>query len=231
MIAELRQAVRSVCMKRTPEQVGLQLPPIHLTTVGIDGDTEEIRALLRGHPGLEASILEAVEMGGMSFLDAQHIATLRRLVGEAKAPAYVELISEELDSGLDKIVIFGIHRKALEIVRDGLARFGVVRIDGDTSERDRVEAVRRFQEDPDCRVCVANIKSGGTGLTLTAASRVDMFESDWAPASNAQALKRIHRIGQTRECEARFVSLLSSIDEVVSETVARKTAAIAKVGA
>ncbi len=231
MLTELRQAVRSVALKRTPGDVGLQLPPLWLTTQSVDGDTEEIKALLRGHPGLEDVILQAIEEGGLSFLDAQHIATLRRLVGEAKAPAYVELVREELASGLDKIVIFGVHKRALEIVRDGLAAFGVVRIDGDVPETQRVAAMNSFQTDPRCRVMVANIKSGGTGLTMTAAARLDMFEAEWAPASNAQAIKRVHRIGQVQAVQARFISLLNSIDEVVSETVARKTAAIAKVGA
>lgn len=230
-LPELKAVVKSVCLKRTLADVGLQLPPIWLTTQSVDGDTEEIRALLRGHPGLEDAIKQAVEEGGLSFLDAQHIATLRRLVGEAKAPAYVELIREELHNGLDKIVIFGLHIRALEIIRDGLAEFGILRLDGSTAERDRDAIVHAFQNDPTKRGLAANVKSGGTALTLTAASRLDMFEWGWDPASNAQAIKRVHRIGQRRAVHARFISLQNSIDEAVSETVARKTAAIAKVGA
>ena len=53
-----------------------------------------------------------------------------------------------------------------------------------------------------------------------------MLESDWSPAANSQALNRVHRIGQDRQVNARFISLANSIDDVVTETVARKTAAI-----
>ena len=57
-----------------------------------------------------------------------------------------------------------------------------------------------------------------------------MLESDWAPAANAQALNRVHRIGQERQVRARFISLANSIDEHVAATVARKTRDILKLG-
>lgn len=231
MLAELKQAISSFSIRRTKKQAGLQLPPIWLTTTTVDGDTDEIRSLLRQHPGLEDAIVDAVERGGLSFLDAQHIATLRRLVGEAKAPAFVNLLVEELRNGLTKIVVFGIHRRALDGIESGLQRAGIrtVRFDGETGERDRREAVRAFQEDADCRVFIGNLRAAGTGLTLTAAADVTLFESDWSSAGNAQALMRVHRIGQERAVRARFITLANSIDEHVSAVVARKTAAIAQI--
>lgn len=232
MADTLRDVVFRNAVKRTKIDIGLSLPPIWLTTTSVDGDAAEIRSLLRDWPGLEDAIVDAVEKGGLSFLDAQHIATLRRLVGEAKAPAYVELAAEELHSGLDKLVVMGVHTEALKTIRRGLeARgFGVVMLTGETPEKQRIEAVRSFQEEPAVRVFVGNVRAAGTGLTLTAASRLDMFESSWTPADNAQALMRVHRLGQERRVEARFVSLADSIDDVVTATVARKTAAIAKIG-
>lgn len=232
MVPELKQAIKSCSLRRTKESVGLQLPPIWLTNVTVDGDTREIVDLLRQHPELDRAIVDAIEKGGLSFLDAQHIATLRRLVGEAKAPAYLEMLKEEFADGRGKTVIFGIHIAALRRIRDGLELAGIrcTGITGETSEVQRGEAVRRFQNDADCRVFVGNIKAAGTGLTLTAGAEVDMFESDWAPASNAQALMRVHRIGQTRNVQARFITLANSIDVVVNEVVERKTRNIAQIG-
>lgn len=236
MMPELRSAIRAVSLRRTKDEVGLKLPPIWLTTQTVDGDTHEIRELLRGHPGLEDEIKRAVEKGGLSFLDAQHIATLRRLVGEAKAPAFVQLIAEELDNepkdGHRKIVVFGIHKKALGLARNGLTERGYhcVCVDGSVGEGDRVKAVNAFQRDPFTSVFIGNIRAAGTGITLTAACDVVMLEQDWSPAANAQALMRVHRIGQVNAVRARFISLSNSIDTHVAATVARKTAAIVKMG-
>lgn len=231
MLPELKQAIKSFSLRRTKKDVGLQLPPIWLTTTTVDGDTAEIRELLRGYPNLEKAIVEAVEKGGLSFIDAQHIATLRRLVGEAKAPAFTELLLEELRDGLPSIVVFGIHRRALDHLQSGLDGAGIacVRVDGQTSEKGRVSAVDRFQAG-DARVLLGNIRAAGTGLTLTTTTDIVLFEQDWSPAANAQALMRVHRIGQTRSVNARFIKLARSIDDVVAETVARKTASLIKLG-
>lgn len=233
-VPELKQTIKAFSMRRTKEQAGLQLPPIFLTTQTIEGDTAAIRELMRDFPGLEKSIVDAVEKGGLSFLDAQHIATLRRLVGEAKAPAFIDLISQELDNGLEKVAIFGLHVRALGMVAEALGSkgYGVVTINGSTPERQRVDAVEKFQSGDagSPRVFIGNIRAAGTGLTLTAAADVVMLESSWAPADNAQALMRCHRIGQTKTVRARFISLANSIDQTVVETVARKTSAIAMSG-
>jgi SWI/SNF-related matrix-associated actin-dependent regulator 1 of chromatin subfamily A len=231
-VQELKGAISKKSFRRTKKQVDIQLPPIWLTNRTVDGDTKEIAALLREYPGLEDEILRAVERGGLSFLDAQHIGTLRRLVGEAKAPAFVETIADELTAGTDKVVVFGLHKKALEIVRTGLTDrgIGVVHIDGSVPEAQRIRAVESFQNDPETRVFVGQIRAAGTGLTLTAADTVIMLETDWAPAANAQALMRVHRIGQTRAVRASFVTLANSIDERVTATVARKTRDILQLG-
>lgn len=232
MVPELKLAIKSFSLRRTKAEAGLQLPPIWLTNVTVDGDTKEVAALMRQYPDLETAIVEAIEKGGLSFIDAQHVATLRRLVGEAKAPAYVEMLKEELHDGAGKRVVFGIHSAALRRIRSGLQAGGIqcTGITGETSEKDRMEAVRAFQNDPDCRVFVGNIRAAGTGITLTAACDLDMFESDWSPAGNAQAMMRVHRIGQEKNVSARFITLANSIDVVVNEVVERKTRNIAMTG-
>jgi SWI/SNF-related matrix-associated actin-dependent regulator 1 of chromatin subfamily A len=228
MLPELKQAIRSFSLRRTKAEAGLQLPPIWLTNVTVDGDTREVLELLRQHEGLEAAILEAIEAGGLSFIDAQHVATLRRLVGEAKAVPYADMVATEFGGGLDKLVIFGLHQQALRTIKARLEAKGVVCVGGpgQVDHRD----LNAFQTDRAVQAFLLNIKAGGTGITATAAAAIDLFESSWAPADNAQALMRVHRIGQTRNVQARFITLANSIDVVVSETLAKKTANIAKTG-
>jgi SNF2 family DNA or RNA helicase len=232
LLPEIRHALNSVSIRRTKQGVGLQLPPIWLTTQMVDGQTDEIRRIIAGHPGLSDAILAAVQKGGLDFIEAGHIATLRRLVGEAKAPAFAKMLIEELHSHDEKVVVFGIHRAALNIVRTALdsGGFGVVGIDGETSEAARRSAIRDFQADGGPRVFVGNIRAAGTGITLTAAADLIMLESSWAPADNAQAIMRVHRIGQERQVRARFITLAHSIDEQVNAAIVRKTAVIAQIG-
>jgi hypothetical protein len=65
---------------------------------------------LKQYPGLSERIIQSIEAGGgaLSFDDSTHIATLRALIAEAKAPGYARLITEELKSGtIDKLVVMG----------------------------------------------------------------------------------------------------------------------------
>lgn len=232
MVPELQALIQNNSIRRTQNDVGLQLPPIFLTESYLDGDTDAVKAMLAEVPGLEHAIREALEKGGLSFLDSQHVSTLRRLIGEAKALPYAHMLLDELKSGAsNKRVVFGIHRDALTTVRDFLWKSGVqaVLVNGDTREADRIEAVRAFQNDDTCRVFLGNMRAAGTGYTLTASCDIDLFESDWSPAGNAQAIKRVHRIGQTKSVRGRFLTLSKSLDEVVNRVVAQKTAAIASI--
>jgi len=225
---ELRGLIRSMSLRRTAADVGLNLPPLYYSSLSIDGDTTEVRALLAEYPGLDQTVLDAVQEGGLSFLDSQHIATLRRLVGEAKAPVYAELLAEELEDSPGKRVVGGLHTRAIDIVEETLRKAGVdvVKVTGKTGDRNDEQAVERFQNDPNCRVFLGQLQAAGEAITLHAADRLDIFEESWSPKDNAQFIKRIHRRGQEQTCFIRFISLSDSIDEKVSEVVIDKTKAI-----
>lgn len=230
-LAELRRMIENNSLRRTQAEAGLQFPPIWFTSITLDGDTTAIRELLAQWPGLEPAIVAAVKTGGVSFLDAQHIATLRRLVAEAKAIPYAELLYEELQNTDQKYVVMGISKRALIMIQDYLIARGITAyvINGDTSEKQRVALMESFQTDPTSRVMLCNLFAAGTAISLTAACNVDMFESAWAPGPNAQGLMRVQGISQKRNITARWVTLVNTIDEAVNEIVAEKTAAIAQV--
>ena len=231
MLPELQQLIANNSIRRRLEDVGVQLPQLWITNMLIDGDDRAVRDLLRQFPGLDRKIMQALEEGqSLARLDEDHIATLRRLIGEAKAIPYAQLLLNDLESGLKKAVFFGVHRTALELATQYLAKQGVRvgLVYGATSEADRVRLVRTFQTEESMQVIALNIKTGGTGLTLTAAANLDMMESDWSPYNNVQAFKRIHRIGQASACRARFITLANSFDCQVNQIVAAKSAAIAE---
>lgn len=231
MVPAMQQLIYNNAIRRTHKDVGMELPRVWMREVLVDGETREILELVKDHPGLEQVIVDAIEEGNLASIDVEYIAMLRRLVSKAKAIPYVQMLKWEMDSGAGKRVVFGLHIEPLEYIRNYMCKHGYdfVLVNGATKERDRQEAVRRFMEDPKCVGFVGNLKVAGVGVTLTESADIDMFESDWSPAGNAQAIKRVHRYGQEKEVTARFITLAKSIDESVNRIVAAKTASIAEI--
>jgi len=231
-LPELQQIIRSMSLMRTFADVGIELPPIRMDLLPVDGDSRPVVEYLLQYPGLSEAIISTIENEGkLAFDMSTHLSTLRMLIAEAKAPGYAKFVAEELATGqIDKLVIMGFHRRALQIIVAHLQQENINAqlIIGGVSETSREQIVRSFQDQPNgVRVIAGNIQSAGTGLTLTAAMRVDMFESSWTPTDNVQAVRRVRRRGQTRPTLARFVMLQNSFDEVVSGIVRRKANAFA----
>lgn len=232
MLPELRALIGNNSLRRTLAQTGVELPPLMATTYLVDGDTTAVRELLLAHPGLDQMIIDALREGrSISNLEADHVATLRRLIGEAKALPYAQMLLDELHAGLDKMVVFGIHRQALALGNQYMLDHGIPSaiINGSTTNKQDDDNLRRFQTDPTMRTLWLNIQSGGTALTMTAACHADILESAWTNNANTQAIKRVHRLTQTRGVRARFITLADSFDEVVNEIVAGKAAAEAAI--
>lgn len=230
-IDELRDMVASVVLRRSKSL--LNLPPMRAASLNIRGDQSEILALLKEFPGLDAAIMDAVDQGSLSFLDAQHIGTLRRLTAEAKAPGFAEYLVESFKGGLDCCVVIGVHTKALRIIQATLEKAGlrVGVISGQPAnnyERDRGQMVKDFQAGK-LDVILGNIIAAGVGVTLTRANTIFMFETDWVAMQNVQALARIDRKGQLRRTLAYFVSLSNSVDQRVTEKVKQKVEQILRV--
>lgn len=232
MLPELKLAIKSCSIRRTERDTGVQRPPVWLTTVNVEGDTQEIRSLLRAHPNIEKAIVEAVEKGGLSFLEAQHVMTLRRLVGEAKAVPYAEMLAEEFRGGRGKTVIGCLHTKAMDTIAEVLKKHGYASrmFRGATTDRQRTEVKEAWAEDPDLLALIVQLKAGGEGQTFIAGHDADLFESAWTPTQNVQFFKRVHRQGQTEGVNGRHIILSNSVDDVVAETVLRKTRELIKLG-
>ncbi len=246
-IAELRAMLKPFALRRSKEDVNLELPPISFHdivvkpgkvdllmcgsfqkyVVPVDRIEDLEKDLLKEIGVVKAIVNGAFTDEAMRALEAKSrsIMTLMRYNSIQKVEAIIELVSGELDAkSYDKIVIFAIYKDTIESLQKGLAKkYGAVNVYGGTRP-DRLQArVDAFQKDPKCKVFVAQIISAGTSITLTAAHQVMFADLDWVPGNNSQAAARCHRIGQTKPVTVRCVSLENSIDQHIQAILARKT--------
>lgn len=225
---ELQSILRRV-MLRALAKDELDLPPLVVDDYPVEVDAKLLKSLtaLNRDPEYARIIGAAKSLADETFdLDdyKDKLAMIRRITGVIKAPLVVEKVAADLsaDPAL-KVVVFAWHREVLDALEGGLTQFGCVRVDGQTSDIARTKAVDRFQNDPAVRTFVAQIQSCSTAITLTAARVAVFAEASFVPSDNAQAVKRIHRIGQTSGCLALFFSLYGSIDELITRIVRNKT--------
>ena len=83
--------------------------------------------------------------------------------------------------------------------------------------------MKRFQSG-EVQVFLISLKAGGTGLNLTAADTVILYDPWWNPAVEAQAIDRSHRIGQDKPVFVHRLVTLGTIEEKMLELQRRKGA-------
>jgi SWI/SNF-related matrix-associated actin-dependent regulator of chromatin subfamily A-like protein 1 len=216
----LRPHLKAIMLRRTLDDVALELPPLRVDTVLLPRDQAFDAALTA--QGFDADAVMATLHEHEGREEPGALPKLRRLLGEAKTPAIIETLKEELESkSVDKIVVLAYHHTVMDMLRDGLKKFGVTGFDGNTPVAKRQGAIDAFTTGYE-RVFVGQQSAAGIGINLQAASEVVLVEPAWSPEDNAQALKRIHRIGQTRPCRARIFAFAGSLDEAVMDVCARK---------
>jgi superfamily II DNA or RNA helicase len=143
-------------------------------------------------------------------------------LGSGKFEALFEMLEPLLAEG-HKVLVFSQFVQCLKLLQTALRSREIKfhTLTGATTKREQV--VQGFQEDPEPSVFLISLKAGGTGLNLTAASYVVLFDPWWNPAVEAQAIDRTHRIGQDRTVIAYRMLALGTIEERIWELQQRKS--------
>ncbi|KAL7086737.1 hypothetical protein ACP275_13G019300 [Erythranthe tilingii] len=126
--------------------------------------------------------------------------------------------------GSAKGIVFSQFSSFLDLIHYALLKSGVtcVKLDGSMSMGARDVAIKRFTEDPDCRIFLMSLKAGGVALNLTVASHVFLMDPWWNPAVERQAQDRIHRIGQYKPIRiVRFI-IENTIEERILKLQEKK---------
>ncbi|ODV63482.1 DNA translocase ASCRUDRAFT_73329 [Ascoidea rubescens DSM 1968] len=124
-----------------------------------------------------------------------------------------------------RVLIFSQMSRLLDILEDYcyFREFEYCRIDGSTPHEDRIFAIDEFNKpDSDKFIFLLTTRAGGLGINLTSADIVILYDSDWNPQADLQAMDRAHRIGQKKQVKVfRFVTE-NAIEEKVIERAAQK---------
>ncbi len=240
-LAGLNRRMRETCfLRRLKKDVMSELGEKEFVSILVSGDTETMDSYRLAEAGLREELGEelrrAIEMAAGSSqaerdaaglkafrqTSGAHLAKieyLRQLAARAKREAIGEWLEDFLSTE-KKVVVFGWHREDVEWVA---SRFGEgLKIIGGMNDKDKQDAVERFQTNDDERVIACSLKAAGVGITLTAASDVLFIEQGWTPADMDQAADRCHRIGQRDSVTVYTLLCEDTIDLRIAELIERK---------
>jgi SNF2 family DNA or RNA helicase len=155
-----------------------------------------------------------------------------RLVGNDSASGKTDTLFELLDTLIadgQKVLVFSQFVQMLELLeRECRTRqINTHILTGQT--KDRQQVVNSFQNDPGPGVFLLSLRAAGTGLNLTTASYVVLYDPWWNPAVEAQAIDRSHRIGQTQTVNAYRLISPGTVEEKIWELQQNKAKTIADV--
>ena len=121
------------------------------------------------------------------------------------------------------MLIFSQFTKMLDIIGRDLANQGVnyLYLDGNTPPFERIELCNRFN-DGEGDLFLISLKAGGTGLNLTGAETVILYDLWWNPAVEQQAADRAHRIGQKKVVQVIRLVAQGTIEDKMHELQMKK---------
>ncbi len=186
-------------------------------------------------------VMQAVAEKGINKSKMHVLAALTRLrqicchpklVGNDSISGKTETLFELLDSLVaqgQKVLIFSQFVQMLELLEKECHTRNISThiLTGQT--KDRQQVVTAFQNDPNPAVFLLSLRAAGTGLNLTTASYVVLYDPWWNPAVEAQAIDRSHRIGQTQTVNAYRLISPGTVEEKIWELQQSKAQTIADV--
>lgn len=156
-----------------------------------------------------------------------HQVSSSKTTTSSKVSALLKLLVESRSqNAATKSVVFSQFRKMLILLEKPLeaAGFKILRLDGSMNAKRRAQVIKEFgvPGQDGATVLLASLKASGTGINLTAASRVYLLEPWWNPAVEDQAMDRVHRIGQKENVKIVRLIARNSIEERILELQERK---------
>lgn len=165
-----------------------------------DADDEKVQRTIRGAVMVKMGILKQISARG-------------------KVEGAKDIIHNIVDGG-QKLIVFCFLKEVVQALKQEFR--DAVTVTGDDNTQQKQYAVDRFQTDDRCKLIILNYRSGGTGLTLTAASNVLFVEFPYTYSDCCQAEDRAHRNGQKNAVNCVYLLGQDTIDEYLYNLIQRK---------
>jgi SWI/SNF-related matrix-associated actin-dependent regulator 1 of chromatin subfamily A len=144
-------------------------------------------------------------------------------LNSGKVKKLLELIDQYQENG-DRVLVFSKFSRMIELLREVLALRGIDHrvLMGNTNVAERQTLIDEFNEDPTIPVFLLTTGAGGTGINLTAANKVIIFDQSDNPQDDIQAENRAHRLGQKRDVEIIRLLATNTIEELIYKACQKK---------
>lgn len=250
-LAELSEAIQPYMIRRTKEKVENDLPPksekilrVELSDIQLEYYknilTRNYEALNEGGTGQKQSLLNIVmELKKASnhallfpnaeakFLkeNATKDETLKALITTSGKMMLLDRLLTKLKADGHRVLIFSQMVHMLDILTDylKLRNYTYQRLDGTVPASDRKIAIEHFNAPGSEDYCfLLSTRAGGLGINLMTADTVILFDSDWNPQADLQAMARAHRIGQQKPVSVYRLVSKDTIEEEILERARNK---------
>lgn len=224
-LEELKMQTAHIYLRRTKDDIG-DLPPKYIHERVFELNKEQMAEYKKLWDEYEAAKLEE---DSSKELNKELIegGLYRKYLSNQMVPNTIKLAEKCLARG-EKIVIACCYDDELYTLRDYFKDKCVI-YNGKMSLKEKDEAIKKFNSDPNVMIFIGNIIAAGVGITLTS-SRVVIFNNfSYVPGDNSQFQDRVHRIGQTRDVHIFYQFFKDTQYEKMWNTVLSKSLIINQV--
>jgi len=238
-LARLRAQLAPFILRRTKREVAQELPPkVEMDLICPLTDVQRAEYARICSEGLErlgddvGTAMREKSFGFLALLtrlrqtccDPDMLPWLKAPLSDSgKINLLLEKLAEIVGSG-HKVVIFSQFVMLLDRVRAALVQNfpDLPRFELTGMTLDRLKPVQAFQGAPGAAAMLVSLKAAGTGITLHAADYVFLLDPWWNPAVEAQAVDRVHRIGQTNTVFVYRMVTAGTVEERIQALKASK---------
>jgi len=242
MVHKLHEMLRPHMLRRMKADVKLELPPKAELIIQCDLTPYQIelyKAILTKNYGA----LKATTGGQTSLMNV--VMELRKvcnhpllcikedlprdnyndllITGSGKM-LLLERMLDKLEEGGHRVLIFSQMTRMLDLLGDRLSdrHLRFERLDGSVSNAERSARIDRFNKNKEIFCFLLSTRAGGLGINLATADTVIIFDSDWNPHADTQALARAHRIGQQNKVMIYRLVTRNTVEERVMQRAKKK---------